>query len=187
MASFIGIVPADNPKYIIYVLLDDLDKNSYGGRLAAPVFQEIAQRSMAYSGDLPDVIFASESDTLSGESLKTKPQKQQKIKHGVVPDVTKLSLKRAMEIFNEFGQLPEIIGSGMYVVKQEPPAGTQIIIQDENKNEKIINHTYKLYLSLPKEPEKDQAAADEANAADTNDKTGQANTAPATNTKGTKK
>lgn len=187
MASFIGIVPADNPKYIIYVLLDDLDKNSYGGRLAAPVFQEIAQRSMAYSGDLPDVIFASESDTLSGESLKTKPQKQQKIKHGVVPDVTKLSLKRAMEIFNEFGQLPEIIGSGMYVVKQEPPAGTQIIIQDENKNEKIINHTYKLYLSLPKEPEKNQAAADEANAADTNDKTGQTNTAPATNTKGTKK
>lgn len=154
MASFIGIVPADNPKYIIYVLLDDLDKNSYGGRLAAPVFQEIAQRSMAYSGDLPDVIFASESDTLSGVSLKTKPQKQKKIKQGIVPDVTKLSLKKAMEIFNEFGKLPEIIGTGMYVVKQEPPAGTQIIIRDENNNEKIINHTYKLYLSLPKEPEK---------------------------------
>lgn len=154
MASFMGIVPADNPKYIIYVLLDDLDKNSYGGRLAAPVFQEIAQRSMAYSGDLPDVIFASESDTLNGVSIRKKSAKQQKIKQGVVPDVTKLSLKKAMEIFNEFGQLPEIVGDGMYVVKQEPPAGTQVIIRDENKNEKIINHTYKLYLSLPEEPEK---------------------------------
>lgn len=154
MASFIGIVPADNPKYIIYVLLDDLDRNSYGGRLAAPVFQEIAQRSMAYSGDLPDVIFASESDTLSGVSVKAKPQKQQKLKQGVVPDVTKLSLKKAMEIFNEFGQLPKIIGNGMYVVKQEPPAGTQVIIRDENKNEKTLNYTYKLYLSLPDEPEK---------------------------------
>ena len=149
MASFIGIVPADNPKYIIYVLLDDLDKNSYGGRLAAPVFQEIAQRSMAYSGDLPDVIFASESDTLSGVSLKAKPQKQPKVKQGIVPDVTNLSLKKAMEIFNEFGQLPEIIGNGMYVVKQEPPASTQVIIRDENKKEQIIQHSYKLYLSLP--------------------------------------
>lgn len=157
MASFMGIVPADNPKYIIYVLLDDLDRNSYGGRLAAPVFQEIAQRSMAYSGDLPDVIFASESDTLSGVSVKAKPQKQQKLKHGVVPDVTKLSLKKAMEIFNEFGQLPEIIGNGMYVVKQEPPAGTQVIIRDENKNEKTLNYTYKLYLSLPEEPENTDA------------------------------
>ncbi len=196
MASFIGIVPADNPKYIIYVLLDDLDKNSYGGRLAAPVFQEIAQRSMAYSGDLPDVIFASESDTLSGESLKAKPQKQQKIKHGVVPDVTNLSLKKAMEIFNEFGQLPEIIGNGMYVVKQEPPAGTQVIIQDEHKNEKIINHTYKLYLSLTKEQEKDlqekapavidEAAAKINNTTNTTDKAGQTKTTP-TKTKGTKK
>lgn len=177
MASFMGIVPADNPKYIIYVLLDDLDKNSYGGRLAAPVFQEIAQRSMAYSGDLPDVIFASESDTLSGVSLKTKPAKQQKIKQGVVPDVTKLSLKKAMEIFNEFGQLPEIIGNGMYVVKQEPPAGTQVIIRDENKNEKTLNYAYKLYLSLPEEPEK----------MDENKETQTINTAQTATKEGTKK
>lgn len=181
MASFMGIVPADNPKYIIYVLLDDLDRNSYGGRLAAPVFQEIAQRSMAYSGDLPDVIFASESDTLSGVSVKAKPQKQQKIKQGVVPDVTKLSLKKAMEIFNEFGQLPEIIGDGMTVVKQEPPAGTQVIIRDENKNEKIINYTYKLYLSLPKEPEKKDEATGKTG------ETQSVNTAQPANNEGTKK
>ncbi len=155
MASFIGIVPADNPKYIIYVLLDDLDKNSYGGRLAAPVFQEIAQRSMAYSGDLPDVIFASESNKFTGETLSLKPQKRQTIKNGIVPDVTRQTLKKALEIFNEFGQLPEIIGNGMYVVKQEPPAGTKVIVRDENNKEKIISHTYKLYLSLPKEPEND--------------------------------
>ena len=156
MASFIGIVPADNPKYIIYVLLDDLDKNSYGGRLAAPVFQEIAQRSMAYSGDLPDVIFASESNKFTGETLSLKPQKRQTIKNGIVPDVTRQTLKKALEIFNEFGQLPEIIGNGMYVVKQEPPAGTKVIVRDENNKEKIISHTYKLYLSLPKEPENDR-------------------------------
>lgn len=150
MASFIGIVPADNPKYIIYTVLDDLDKNSYGGRLAAPVFQEIAQRSMAYSGDLPDVIFASESDNLSGESLKIKPEKRPQITQGIVPDVTNLSLKKAMQIFYEFGQLPEVIGNGMYVVKQEPPAGTQVIVRDEKTGkEKFVNYTYKLYLSLP--------------------------------------
>lgn len=160
MASFIGIVPADSPKYIIYTVLDDLDKNSYGGRLAAPVFQEIAQRSMAYSGDLPDVIFASESDSLSGESLKIKPDKHPAVKQGVVPDVTNLSLKKAMEIFYEFGQLPQVVGNGMYVVKQEPPAGTPVIIRDEKTNkEKVVNHTYRLYLSLPEpQAQPDQAA-----------------------------
>lgn len=160
MASFIGIVPADSPKYIIYTLLDDLDKNSYGGRLAAPVFQEIAQRSMAYSGDLPDVIFASESDKLSGTSLRAKPAKRPQAKQGVVPDVKGLTLKKALEIFSEFGQLPEIIGSGMNVVKQEPPAGTPVIVRDEKNNEKIMNYAYKLYLSLPapKPAETDSAA-----------------------------
>ncbi len=147
MASFIGIVPADSPKYVIYIILDNLEKNSYGGKLAAPVFQEIAQRSMAYSGDLPDVIFASESDNLTGKTIKKQFDKKTQIKRGVVPNVTKLSLKKAIEIFQEFGQLPEIIGEGLYVVKQEPPAGTKIIIEDDKKKETVINHTYKLYLS----------------------------------------
>lgn len=157
MASFIGIVPADNPKYIIYTVLDDLDKNSYGSRLAAPVFQEIAQRSMAYSGDLPDVIFASESNNLSGESIKTNNKKKTQIKQGVVPDVTHLSLKKAMEIFYEFGELPEIIGDGMYVVKQEPPAGTPVTIEDENNKTQTLTHKYKLYLSLPKNDGRESA------------------------------
>ena len=147
MASFIGIVPADNPKYVIYIILDDLEKNSYGGKLAAPVFQEIAQRSMAYSGDLPDVIFASESNKFTGDPLKKNNNQKNKTKRGVVPNVTKLSLKKAIEVFQELGQLPEIIGEGLYVVKQEPPAGTPIIIEDDKKKEKVINHNYKLYLS----------------------------------------
>ena len=82
-----------------------------------------------------------------------------------------------MEIFNEFGQLPEIIGNGMYVVKQEPPAGTQVIIRDENKNEKTLNYTYKLYLSLPEEPEK----------MDENKETQTINTAQTATKEGTKK
>lgn len=42
--SFVGFFPADAPKYTCMVVLSDTnhDKGSYGGQVAAPVFQEIA-------------------------------------------------------------------------------------------------------------------------------------------------
>ncbi len=61
LASFGGIVPADSPRYVIYVMLDEPTTTGYGGAIAAPVFQKVATRTLAYSGYLPDVTFAMES------------------------------------------------------------------------------------------------------------------------------
>lgn len=42
-SSFIGFVPADNPEFLVSVLVDDPeDKESYGGKVAAPAFRNIA-------------------------------------------------------------------------------------------------------------------------------------------------
>lgn len=58
LASFGGIVPADKPRYVIYVMLDEPSTTGYGGAIAAPVFQKVASRTLAYNGYLPDVTFA---------------------------------------------------------------------------------------------------------------------------------
>jgi cell division protein FtsI/penicillin-binding protein 2 len=55
IASFIGGAPADNPKVIILVSIRKpnraLGKGYSGGRVAAPVFKEILQKTLAYLDD----------------------------------------------------------------------------------------------------------------------------------------
>jgi cell division protein FtsI (penicillin-binding protein 3) len=50
IASFIGIIPADQPRLVILVAIDTPRTMVYGGEVAAPVFQAIAQQSLAYLG-----------------------------------------------------------------------------------------------------------------------------------------
>jgi len=50
IASFIGIVPAEQPRLVILVVVDTPRTGVYGGQIAAPVFQAIAKQSLAYLG-----------------------------------------------------------------------------------------------------------------------------------------
>src|SRR3989338_8258466 len=42
VSSFIGIVPADSPRFVVLVVVDEPKGESYGGLVAAPVFRKIA-------------------------------------------------------------------------------------------------------------------------------------------------
>lgn len=48
VSSFVGFVPADDPRLAIIVVVDEPKGEIYGGRVAAPVFKNIAEQSMAY-------------------------------------------------------------------------------------------------------------------------------------------
>ncbi len=50
LASFVGFFPADKPKYLILVMVDEPTRNQYGGVVAAPVFKEIASRTLTFTG-----------------------------------------------------------------------------------------------------------------------------------------
>jgi cell division protein FtsI (penicillin-binding protein 3) len=50
IASFIGIVPADQPRFVILVAIDEPKTAVYGGAVAAPVFQAIAQQALTRVG-----------------------------------------------------------------------------------------------------------------------------------------
>ena len=46
VASFVGIVPATQPRFIVAVMLDEPKKGRYGGLVAAPVFNEVAEGAL---------------------------------------------------------------------------------------------------------------------------------------------
>ncbi len=52
--SFVGMVPAGKPEFVIAVALDEPKEAYYGGKVAAPVFQEIARQAVVLYGIAPD-------------------------------------------------------------------------------------------------------------------------------------
>jgi cell division protein FtsI/penicillin-binding protein 2 len=53
-SSFCGFFPADNAEICIYVSLDDPKGGHYGGKTAAPIFKEIAEKAANYLNIRPD-------------------------------------------------------------------------------------------------------------------------------------
>ncbi|NNM43304.1 MAG: penicillin-binding protein 2 [Chlamydiae bacterium] len=61
-SSFIGFAPAVNPKFVLFIGIDEpehkyvpgIGKNQMGGACAAPAFREIATRTLRYLGVTPD-------------------------------------------------------------------------------------------------------------------------------------
>lgn len=64
-ATFAGFAPARNPRFVLVIMIDEptygyvagLGKLHHGGHCAAPVFREIAKRTLHYLGVAPDDIF----------------------------------------------------------------------------------------------------------------------------------
>ncbi|MBV8221942.1 MAG: penicillin-binding protein 2, partial [Candidatus Eremiobacteraeota bacterium] len=54
IASFIGIVPADRPQYVVLVNIERPRGAYYGGIVAAPAFRELARRVLWREGVLPE-------------------------------------------------------------------------------------------------------------------------------------
>lgn len=62
ISSFLGFAPAENPRFVLLVSIDDpekkiipgVGKHQMGGVCASPIFREIATRTLQYLGAAPD-------------------------------------------------------------------------------------------------------------------------------------
>ena len=46
LASFVGFVPAEDPQAVILVMLDEPEKDRWGGTAAAPIFKRVAEQAL---------------------------------------------------------------------------------------------------------------------------------------------
>lgn len=61
-ASFAGFFPSDDPKYVIYVLLDEPKTSAYGGFTAGPIFRQTATRIAGLDDDIQRKMHLEESE-----------------------------------------------------------------------------------------------------------------------------
>lgn len=69
VASFVGIVPATQPRFIVAVMIDEPKRGRYGGRVAAPVFNEVAE------GALRTLLVSPDDKLPAGSGLLTRVKK----------------------------------------------------------------------------------------------------------------
>ncbi len=48
LSSFVGFVPADSPKIVVLVMIENPQKDHWGGKVAGPVFKEISTEVLRY-------------------------------------------------------------------------------------------------------------------------------------------
>ena len=72
IGSFVGFVPADHPRAVILVLIDEPTTSSYGGVVAAPVFRNIASGVMQALHVTPERAPGPAPDETRAQQAKTK-------------------------------------------------------------------------------------------------------------------
>jgi len=111
IASFVGMVPAQNPQIVGLVVLDEPRGAYYGGAVAAPVFRDIVA-TWATLGRGPVRIPA---QTLVTASARRPPVR--------VPDVRMMGADQARTIIRSAGMDCAMEGSGALVAVQSPEPG----------------------------------------------------------------
>jgi cell division protein FtsI (penicillin-binding protein 3) len=134
VASFIGFVPADDPRLVLLVLVDEPEVNVYGGVVAAPVFRNIARGVLRHLGVVPDKpeplsLPAGQEETLVRLERKNGNGSAKREGSLDVPDFVGLSLREAVGKARALKLKVEIRGNG-YVIKQSPAPGAEWGIGD---------------------------------------------------------
>jgi cell division protein FtsI (penicillin-binding protein 3) len=121
IASFVGFLPAEAPQLVILALVDEPQGTTYGGMVAAPIFQEIAAAAMARAG-LPVPEAPPAWPEGGGDSA---PAVAVAATTSGVPSFLGESLRSAVARARALGWMVEIQGAG-YVTSQSPPPGAPV-------------------------------------------------------------
>jgi cell division protein FtsI (penicillin-binding protein 3) len=141
-ASMIGIFPTDDPRLIVYVVVQNPRGQSYyGSQIAAPIFREVAVSLMDKLGipragtTFPQADSASpkaesvppaQSGSASPKADSASPKADSGADIGsAMPDLRGIPKKLLLPLLLRKDLAVTINGSG-YVVTQDPPPGTRI-------------------------------------------------------------
>jgi cell division protein FtsI (penicillin-binding protein 3) len=135
-SSFIGFLPADDPKLSILIIIDEPQGISYGGTVAAPIFKEAAYQIIDYLNIAPR-----KSSTTVAKSLTTPPGTVRTSLNSnplftraslntqpavsTIPDFSGLSMREARDLAAKHNLTVYMQGSGT-AFKQSPSPGAPI-------------------------------------------------------------
>ncbi|MBM4346586.1 MAG: PASTA domain-containing protein, partial [Deltaproteobacteria bacterium] len=133
VSGFIGFAPADEPKIVVMVVIDEPQGSIYGGIVAAPVFRAIVEKVLPYLNILPrgTMIVKNESEpSAKRDPAWTLPvidgvKVGKGTERGVMPDLTGLSMRSALSRIEGRGLIIRVSGNGR-LVEQVPRAGSLI-------------------------------------------------------------
>jgi cell division protein FtsI (penicillin-binding protein 3) len=129
--SFVGFFPADDPQVVIYVMIDEPQRDKWGGVAAAPVFRNIGEQILrCYDGNAVDAIEKSDEEIkkdtgiqliTSRENIPDESMRDEK----TMPDFRGMSIKKVLKLARERGIGLNAVGSG-WAVRQDPSPGVPI-------------------------------------------------------------
>lgn len=137
-ASFVGFVPADQPRLTILVVVDEPKTSPYGGVVAAPAFSAIARQSLCYLRVAPNQPLKKKPGVI--EAKKEEPAKAEvagaaeadaaiqdnSSQDGILmANFHGLSMRQVLQLMDKKRLNVRLIGSGR-VVEQNPPPGRKI-------------------------------------------------------------
>ena len=135
-SSFMGFVPAREPRIAILVVIDEPDGKGYGGTVAAPAFKAIAEQTLSYLKVFPQPKFLSKVASKGNSIPKNLPQKHfqqgenQRLYLNGIPDFTGLSIRRVLQIIKKYNLSVHIEGTGK-AISQRPAPGTPMTEKSE--------------------------------------------------------
>ena len=108
ISSFVGTYPANNPEYLVFIMVDEPSAGAYYGSIvAAPYGKMVFSKMFEYLGE-----------EKQDESII--------IEYVEMPDVVGMSLTEACLTLKDLGLDYEIDGEGEYIIQQLPPIGTSL-------------------------------------------------------------
>ena len=135
--SFVGFVPSRQPVFTILVVIDSPHKVSpYGGTVAAPVFQRIAEAALRLRGvprtlNRPAPVVIARRDAVQQQPISATTDAVVTLAGAladapaVLPNLVGMSARDAALTLVRLGLSPQLNGNG-YVVSQRPAAGSAI-------------------------------------------------------------
>lgn len=137
-SSFVGFVPSRQPAFTVLVVIDTpTARKYYGGAVAAPIFQRIAEAALRYAGVAPTInplppvlVQASAAEPAPPEMIHTAttaraPQVSVVTGPPTVPDVRGLGAREAVRRLARLGLVARLTGDGI-VIDQDPAAGAPV-------------------------------------------------------------
>lgn len=132
-SGFMGFGPFDQPKLVLLVVIDEPQKNNYGGVVAAPIFRAIVEKVLPYLNVVPrgTMVVKNEIDVTPQKALWVSEPITDEVKVGkgagiiVMPDLSGLSMRNALSRMEGKGLIIKVSGNGK-VVEQMPRPGVVI-------------------------------------------------------------